>query len=101
LRIGEKNWGGFFLSSKGLFFGWGERRGNFQPLQRGFFLSERGFFSILLWKRNGKHVFFKRGGDLSKGLFLGWSGRGLVVSQAKGVVFFPLFSKNFFLDEVR
>jgi hypothetical protein len=44
---------------------------------------------------------YKRGGDLSKGLFFGWSGRGLVVSKARGVVFFPLFSKNFFLDEVR
>ncbi len=101
MRIGERIGEGFFFLQKGYFLG-GERGGVlFQPLQRGFVFIERGFCSILLWKRNGKHVFFKRGGDLSKGLFLGWSGRGLVVSKARGVVFFTLFSMNFFLDEVR
>jgi hypothetical protein len=82
--------GRVFLSSKGLFFGWGDRRGNFQPLQRGFFESSFG-------KGMGSMFFFKRGGDLSKGLFLGWSERGGVwlFLRLGGSCFFP-FSQRIF-----
>ncbi len=87
---------GFFFFSKNFkrtIFWVGKGGGDFPPA-KGCFLSEMGYFSFSTPLEKGMGmVFFLKGRDLFKGLFLGWLGReevGLFL-KVRGWFSFPFF----------